>query len=305
MAGDMQHRRQYLATQSAWENGSTLPSETVCTENNLSESRVIVMKIFTALVVILLLQSCKYPLEIRGKGDIVDLNGSGHGCTLEQFQAADTACTENEVTGHYAVKYQGVPRAGWKFVRWEGPCTGISEPPYCELDIPASSVEAWDAQHPGVPFQATVAVFEPDSDSETVTYMRTVSTSNFLGWGNAGFYFPQFGARRVVGPKRTDDNMQFYVDDWLEFNFDPWDLNTTFSADKPDCFDNCSGRGVFTRGGYSETARAKTACSCSLPTGWMRTATGCRACVTATIRCTSWRCAPRTGMKSQRCRFGT
>ena len=87
---------------------------------------------------------------------------------------------------------------------------------------------------------------------ETVTYVRKVSTTNFLGWGQAGFYFPQFAASGIVGPKRTDDNMQFYVPNWLEFNFDPWDLdNTTFSADKPDCFDNCSGRGVYTRGGYA------------------------------------------------------
>ena len=87
---------------------------------------------------------------------------------------------------------------------------------------------------------------------ETITYVRKGSTTDFLGWGQAGFYFPQFAASGIVGPKRTDDNMQFYVPNWLEFNFDPWDLdNTTFSVDKPDCFDNCSGRGVYTRGGYT------------------------------------------------------
>ena len=209
------------------------------------------MRVFTTLAVILLLQACKHPLEIQGQGDIVDLNGSGHGCTLEQFQAADVACTENEVFGDYSVKYKGVPRTGWKFVRWEGPCASTSEPPYCELDIPAAWVEAWDADYPGVPLQSTVAVFEPEPEGETITYLRTMSTTNFLGWGNAGFYFPQFGASEIVGPKRTDDNMQLYLPDWLEFNFDPWDYNTTFSADKPDCFDNCSGRGVYTRGGYS------------------------------------------------------
>jgi Bacterial TSP3 repeat len=55
----------------------------------------------------------------------------------------------------------------------------------------------------------------------------------------------------VIGPKRTDDNMQFYLPNWLEFNFNPVDLKTTFSADKPDCFDDCRGRGVYTRGGYT------------------------------------------------------
>lgn len=97
-----------------------------------------------------------------------------------------------------------------------------------------------------------VLLFATAASGETVTYVRKVSTNNFLGWGQAGFYFPQFAASSVVGPKRTDDNMQLYLPNWLEFNFDPWDLEkTTFSADQPDCFDNCSGRGVYTRGGYT------------------------------------------------------
>ena len=62
------------------------------------------MRVLTVIAVILLLHACKHPLEIQGQGDIVDLNGSGHGCTLEQFQAADAACTENEVLGDYSVK---------------------------------------------------------------------------------------------------------------------------------------------------------------------------------------------------------
>jgi hypothetical protein len=95
-------------------------------------------------------------------------------------------------------------------------------------------------------------VFATAVCGETITYVRKVTTTKFLGWGQAGFYFPQFAASDIVGPKRTDDNMQFYVPNWLEFNFDPWDPeDTTFSIDKPDCFDNCSGRGVYTRGGYS------------------------------------------------------
>ena len=94
-------------------------------------------------------------------------------------------------------------------------------------------------------------LFATATFGETITYVRKVSTTNFLGWGQAGFYFPQFAASGIVGPKRTDDNMQFYVQNWLEFNFDPWNLDTTFSADKPDCFDECKGRGVYTRGGYT------------------------------------------------------
>ncbi len=119
------------------------------------------MKVLSTLVVILALYGCKHPLEIVGRGDIGDLNGSGHGCTLEQFQAGDVACTENETFGDYFVKYEGVPRAGWKFIRWEGPwCAPTSEPPYCQIEIPAAWVEAWDEINSDVPIPPTVAVFE-------------------------------------------------------------------------------------------------------------------------------------------------
>ena len=64
------------------------------------------MRVFTTLAVILLLQACKHPLAIVGEGDIVDANNSGHGCTHEQFQAQDTACSENEVSGNYFVNYK-------------------------------------------------------------------------------------------------------------------------------------------------------------------------------------------------------
>ncbi|MEN8803112.1 MAG: hypothetical protein ABF297_14165, partial [Thiogranum sp.] len=50
-------------------------------------------------------------------------------------------------------------------------------------------------------------LFATATCGETITYVRKASTTNFLGWGQAGFYFPQFAASSVVGPKRTDDNM--------------------------------------------------------------------------------------------------
>jgi hypothetical protein len=54
-------------------------------------------------------------------------------------------------------------------------------------------------------------IFATVSYGASITYIRVESTDNFLGWGQTGFYFPQFDAPRVTGPKRTDDNMQFYV----------------------------------------------------------------------------------------------
>jgi hypothetical protein len=119
--------------------------------------------LFVGLVVAI--QACKHPLVIVGQGDIVDLNGSGHGCTLEQFQARDIACAENAVNGEYRVDFEAIPRPGWKFVRWEGPCDHRSEAPNCRLDVSADGVAWWDSEQSDREIPATVAVFErlPDT----------------------------------------------------------------------------------------------------------------------------------------------
>jgi hypothetical protein len=120
------------------------------------------------LALLLVLQACKHPLAIVGEGDIVDLNGSGFGCTLEQFQASDPAC-ENDVQSDYFVSYEAVPRAGWRFVEWQGPCRSNSEVPYCSLEAPQAWSLYMDATFPGVPMSTTTAVFEElDSDSDGV-----------------------------------------------------------------------------------------------------------------------------------------
>ena len=108
------------------------------------------------------MQACKHPLEIVGEGDIVDLNDSGHGCTLEQYQSQDEACTENNVSNSYFVSYQAVPKPGWEFVRWDGPCSvGIdSHTPLCQFAVTSEMLEEWEEEHPGVQIPATVAVFQ-------------------------------------------------------------------------------------------------------------------------------------------------
>jgi len=131
------------------------------------------MRIFITLAVLVILQGCKHPLAIVGEGDIVDLNGGGFGCTLEQFRAGDPACTENNVTGRYYVNYRANPRPGWKFVRWEGPCSKKSIPPHCRLDVSSQDVSRWDAEHPDIEIPATIAVFEP-SDGEHVKFQLLV-----------------------------------------------------------------------------------------------------------------------------------
>jgi hypothetical protein len=114
----------------------------------------------TLFVAIVVLQACKHPLAIGGKGDIVDITNSGRGCTLEQFQTKDKACTENEVTGDYFVSYKAEPRPGWRFVRWEG-CPPTSDFQHCSFGVSAATVDWWDETHPDIELAPSTAVFQP------------------------------------------------------------------------------------------------------------------------------------------------
>jgi hypothetical protein len=124
-------------------------------------NRWVFTKWIICLTCMIALQACKHPLAIVGEGDIVDANNSGHGCTLEQFQAQDTACTENEVSGDYIVNYKAVPRSNWRFVRWEGPCSPQSDFQHCRLDISEDGVTWWEENHPQAETYTSTAVFEP------------------------------------------------------------------------------------------------------------------------------------------------
>lgn len=125
-----------------------------------------------SIIALLMLQACKHPLVIVGEGDILEMNDTGRACTLEQFKSAAIACTVNDVTGDYTVKYRPVPRDGWQFVRWEGlPCAYFSVAPLCEFDFNSGFVAAFDAAFPGFDTPASIAVFEevdPDTDGDGV-----------------------------------------------------------------------------------------------------------------------------------------
>ncbi len=116
-----------------------------------------------------LLASCKHPLAIVGEGDIVDRNGTGAGCTLEQFRAGDAAC-ENDVRGDYFVNYEAVPREGWRFSRWEGACGRDSVFPDCRFDMPGSLVSFWDENYPGIGVGTLTAVFEQNGAATSQRY---------------------------------------------------------------------------------------------------------------------------------------
>lgn len=123
------------------------------------------MGVFTKWIIcltcLIALQACKHPLVIVGEGDIVDANNSGRGCSLEQFRAQDKACIENDVSGDYFVNYKAEPRPGWRFVRWDGPCSPQSDFQHCRLHVSEAGVEWWDETYPNNEIPPSTAVFQP------------------------------------------------------------------------------------------------------------------------------------------------
>lgn len=70
--------------------------------------------------------------------------------------------------------------------------------------------------------------------SPTITFVSvTYDVTNFqaLGFGTAGYYFPQFGAGAPVTQRPTWENMQFNPPAWAQFQFDVTQTNRTFSPD--------------------------------------------------------------------------
>ncbi len=122
----------------------------------------------------LAIASCKHPLRIVGQGDIFELNDGERGCTLEEFQAQATRCTDNDVVGDYNVIYDARARPGWRFVSWNGACGNVPRG-QCAVNVPASFPAFWDDNFPGVPAPALVATFEPaDFVSEDQTFLGAV-----------------------------------------------------------------------------------------------------------------------------------
>ncbi len=116
--------------------------------------------VFVALV--LFLSACKHPLAIVGEGDIIERLAGVRGCTLEEFQASDTRCTENEIIAEdYLVSYEAIPRPDWHFVGWtaNSACEPDDSPLYCDLDISSDVIQQVDEAWPNADWPATTAVF--------------------------------------------------------------------------------------------------------------------------------------------------
>ncbi|MEM9257443.1 MAG: hypothetical protein AAGA91_18535 [Pseudomonadota bacterium] len=119
---------------------------------------------YGALVLPVLLAACSHPLEIIGQGDLLSSTGQ-RDCLLEDFQSAQTSCTENMVTHGYQETYYGVPRNGWYFHRWANYC-GDALDNACAFDVPGSAVEPFY----GATAPPLVAIFRP----EVVTGYRSL-----------------------------------------------------------------------------------------------------------------------------------
>jgi hypothetical protein len=178
------------------------------------------VRILTSLAILLLLQACKHPLAIVGEGDIVDLNGTGYGCTYEQFAAGGSAC-DLDVQGDYLVNYQAVPRPGWKFVRWEGPCGHMSVAPNCMIETVAAWVAFWDQTYSHIAIPRTLAIFErgnvaPVADAGADQVLWEASTVTLDGSGSAdadgyiaSYSWSQTGGSSVVLSSDTEPSPIF------------------------------------------------------------------------------------------------
>jgi arylsulfatase A-like enzyme len=109
-------------------------------------------------IVILLVSACKAPLAIWGEGDITSLTGTRN-CSLEEFQAASTTCSENEVSAAYVETYTGVARSGWQFRRWANHC-GKAQTNECRFNIPAEVIQNFT----GITAPTLTAVFRPTTN---------------------------------------------------------------------------------------------------------------------------------------------
>ena len=121
----------------------------------------------------LILAACKHPLEIDGQGDIVERNLGVRGCSVDEFNAQLTRCSDNEVTETAAVRYQALPRSGWRFSHWEG-CSDPEATDSCEFDYLADWAAFWDETLPDTAAPSLKAVFQEDKDAaEGVAYIAS------------------------------------------------------------------------------------------------------------------------------------
>jgi len=145
------------------------------------------MKLRTATVLFVTcaaLAACKHPLSIEGEGDIIELESGARGCSLDEFQADLSNCTDNEVSDDETVIYRALPRAGWLFSHWQGFCTKDSPEADCKVNYTRGFANLWDDTYPDTPLPPLTAVFVPDTGAPAAA---PYILSRFGAAGNFGF----------------------------------------------------------------------------------------------------------------------
>ena len=99
---------------------------------------------------------------------------------------------------------------------------------------------------------ACLIITQAAQATKTITFLGKSSNVNDfedLGWGSVAYYFPQFDGEDHAGKEKTDDNMRFYRPGWIDFEFDFWDSDRTFSIDAGIVSWSPFIVGVYSRGG--------------------------------------------------------
>ncbi|MFT6287356.1 MAG: hypothetical protein ACJA09_002110 [Alcanivorax sp.] len=131
-----------------------------------------------------LIAGCKQPLAIVGEGDIIELESGVRGCAWEEFSAAWTRCTDNDVLVTETAVYRALARPGWRFSHWEGVCVKDSPEQDCQQNYNQSQVNFWDGNFPGLPVPTLTAVFIEDNEAPRGT---TYTAARFGAQSNFGF----------------------------------------------------------------------------------------------------------------------
>jgi len=139
--------------------------------------------------VLLLLAACKHPLQIEGQGDIVELESGTRGCSLDEFEAAFTRCTDNDALVTETVVYSALPRAGWRFSHWDGFCDKESTEPDCQINYIKGFSNFWDETYPEETVPPLRAVFVESGDNPGAEYIAStfgateLNSRSPLGYG--------------------------------------------------------------------------------------------------------------------------
>jgi hypothetical protein len=117
------------------------------------------------VVCLSVLSACRHPLAIDGEGDIVETRFGVRGCSLEEFRAGWSRCTDNNVTDTESVVYRGLPRPGWKFSHWTGRCANNPPGEDCPVNYDRKWIDWWEDNYPDVEPKPLTAHFVRDDQA--------------------------------------------------------------------------------------------------------------------------------------------